>query len=218
MKNMQNIRLFVFICLSMSLVFSPARQLWAQAPTTPKIVFASNLNVKAKGGSDICITNPDGTGRVNLTRGHATDSEPTWSPSGRLILFTSDREGENDLYYMNANGKSIRRVFKKRANRSNPAWAPDGQQIAYCREEEHAIYIAPIDGTNEKRLVSGRHPTWSPEGTEIAFISFDGNPDIRVITLKNRSESVLVPVEQSSLRDPVWSPDGTQIAFTRIHI
>ena len=211
-------RFFILCCFSLILAFIYAGQIHAQAPKTAKIVFASNLNVKAKGGGDIYIMNPDGTGRVNLTRGNANDSEPTWSPSGRRILFTSDRDGENDLYYMNANGKSIRRVFKKRANRSNPAWAPDGQQIAYLRGEEHAIYIAPIDGANEKRLVSGRHPTWSPEGTEIAFVSFDGNLDIRVINLKTRSERVLVPMKQSFLRDPVWSPDGTKIAFTRIDI
>ena len=215
--RMKSIRIFIFCCV-ISVVMLAIGQALADAPATAKIVFASSLNVKAKDGSDIYIMNPDGTGRVNLTRHNANDSEPTWSPSGKHILWTSDRDGENDLYYMNANGKSIRRVFKKRANRSNPAWAPDGQQIAYYRGEEHAIYIAPRNGANEERLVNGWHPTWSPEGTEIAFVSFDGSLDIRVIDLKTRSERVLVPMEQSLLRDPVWSPDGTKIAFTRIDI
>ena len=190
-------------------------QALAAAPATAKIVFTSNLNVKVKDKSDIYIMNPDGTGRVNLTRHNAKDSEPTWSPSGRHILFTSDRDGDNDLYRMNADGTNVRRIFKKWAKRSNPAWAPEGRQIAYFREDEQAIYIADIDGANEKRLVNGWHPTWSPDGTEIAFVSLAEGLDIRVIDLKTRLERVLVPMEQSLLHEPVWSPDGTKIAFNR---
>ena len=216
---MKNICLFVFVCLSLSLVFNPVLQIWAKAPATAKIVFASTLNVKAKGGSDIYIMNPDGTGRVNLTRHNAKDSEPTWSPSGRHVLFTSDRDGGNDLYRMKADGKDVRRIFKKFANRSNPVWSPDGQQIAYYHEDEHAIYIADVDGKNEERLVSGWHPTWSPDGTEIAFVSLEDGVDIRGINLRTRSERVLVPIELLSFfHAPVWSPDGTKIAFSRFSI
>ena len=205
----------ILYLLSLLLIFSGISDVLAAAPATAKIVFASSLNVKAKGGSDIYIMNPDGTGRVNLTRHNAKDSEPTWSPSGRHILFTSDRDGDNDLYRMNADGTNVRRIFKKWAKRSNPAWAPEGRQIAYFREDEQAIYIADIDGANEKRLVNGWHPTWSPDGTEIAFVSLAERLDIRVIDLKTRLERVLVPMEQSLLHEPVWSPDGTKIAFNR---
>ena len=215
---MKNIHLFVFVCLILGLVFSSTQQIWAKAPATAKIVFASNLNVKAKGGSDIYIMNPDGTGLVNLTHHNAKDSEPTWSPSGRHILFTSDRDGISDLYRMNADGTNVRKIFEKWANRTNPAWSPNGRQIAYFRGDEKSIYIASIDGDNEERLVNGWHPTWSPDGTEIAFVSLEERLDIRVIDLKTRLEKVLVPMEDSLLSSPVWSPDGTKIAFTRVNI
>ena len=211
---MRSIRIFILCCVTLIVMLAMVQALVA-APATAKIAFASSLNVKAKGGSDIYIMNPDGTGRVNLTRHNAKDSEPAWSPSGRHILFTSDRDGGNDIYRMNADGTNVRRIFKKWAKRSNPAWAPDGQRIAYFREDEQAIYIADIDGANEKRLVNGWHPTWSPDGTEIAFVSLAEGLDIRVIDLKTRLERVLVPMEQSLLHEPVWSPDGTKIAFNR---
>ena len=204
--------------LSLLLIFSGISGVLAAAPATAKIALASSLNVKAKGGSDIYIMNPDGSDRINLTRHDAEDSEPTWSPSGRHILFTSDRDGGNDLYRMNADGTNVRRIFKKWANRSNPVWSPDGQQIAYYHEDEHAIYIADIDGKNEERLVNGWHPTWSPDGTEIAFVSLAGGFGIRVIDLRTRLERVLVLIEGVLLHEPVWSPDGTKIAFTRFSI
>ena len=214
---MKSIRIFIFCCAT-SIVMLAIDQALAAAPPTAKIAFASSLNVKAKGDSDIYIMNPDGTGRVNLTRHNAKDSEPTWSPSGRHILFTSDRDGDNDLYRMNADGTNIRRIFKKWANRSNPTWSPDGGQIAYFHGDAEAIYIASIDGANEKRLVKGWHPTWSPDGTEIAFVSLEGGLDIRVIDLKTGLERVLVPMEQALLlQEPVWSPDGTKIVFKRVN-
>ena len=204
--------------LSLLLVFKGISGVFADAPATAKIVFASNLNVKAKGGSDIYIMNPDWSGRINLTRHDAQDSEPTWSPSGKHILFTSDRDGDNDLYRMNADGTNVRKIFEKWANRLNPTWSPDGRQIAYYRGHEQAIYIGSIDGTNEERLVNGWHPTWSPDGTEIAFVSLGDSLDIRVIDLKTRLERGVVPMEKSLLHEPVWSPDGTKIAFTRVKI
>ena len=213
---MKSIHIFILCCV-ISVVILAMDQALAAAPATAKIVFASSLNVKVKDKSDIYVMNPDGTGRVNLTRHNAKDSEPTWSPSGRHILFTSDRDGGSDIYRMNADGTNVRRVFKKWANRSNPVWSPDGRQIAYYRKDDQAIYIADIDGANEERLVNGWHPTWSPDGTEIAFVSLAGSLDIRVIDLKTRLERVLVPMEQVLLHEPVWSPDGTKIAFNRIN-
>ncbi len=214
---MKSIRVFIFYFM-ISVVLLAIGQVLAEAPATAKIVFASRLNVKVKDKSDIYIMNPDGTGRINLTRHNAKDSEPTWSPSGRHILFTSDRDGGNDLYRMNADGTNVRRIFKKWARRSNPAWSPDGRQIAYFHGDEEAIYIADIDGKNEKRLVNGWHPTWAPDGTEIAFVSFAEGLDIRVIDLKTSLERVVVSVERSLLHAPVWSPNGAKIAFSRFNI
>ena len=215
--NMKILMAFCILILALTGIFT----VFADAPKTPKIVFSSSVNLKAKEGSDIYIMNPDGSGRIRLTRHNPSDSEPVWSPSGKHILFTSDRDGGNDLYRMNADGTNVRRVFKKWADRSNPAWSPDGRQIAYFHGDDHAIYIASIDGRNEERLVTGSHPTWSPNGKEIAFVSLDRSFDIRVVDLKTRLERVVVPMEMekvSLLREPVWSPDGTKIAFVRVNI
>ena len=213
---MKSMRIFILCCVPLVVMLAMDQAL-AAAPATAKIVFGSSLNVKVKNKRDIYIMNPDGTGRINLSGHNSKDSEPTWSPSGRHILFASDRDGGNDLYRMTADGRDVRRIFKKFANRLNPAWSPDGQQIAYYREDDQAIYIADIDGKNEEYLVKGWDPTWSPDGSEIAFMSLEGSFDIRAIDLKTRSERVVVPNEESILHGPVWSPDGTKIAFGRFH-
>ena len=70
------------------LVFSSNTAVWAKAPETAKIVFMS----KRDGNPEIYIMNPDGSEQVNLTQHRAADYVPVWSPNGKYILFSSDRD------------------------------------------------------------------------------------------------------------------------------
>lgn len=201
-------------------VFDSLLSVFAKAPETAKIVYTSEPNVKLKGNRDIYIMNPDGTGQVNLTRHPAADSQPTWSPTGEKILFTSNRDGLSDLFLMNPDGTNVRQVFRKLIGRQHGTWSPDGQQIAYYRIDaggKTGIYIAAIDGTGEERITDGWHPAWSPDGSEIAFISLE-NLGIQTINLQTRVEDMVLEMEGATAFDPVWSPDGSKIAFTRIDL
>ena len=56
-------------------------------------------------GADIFVIGADGTGRTNLTRTQSVaEAEPAWSPDGRLIAFTQDR----NIFVMNADGTGRR--------------------------------------------------------------------------------------------------------------
>jgi len=211
---------FFFYPLILLLIFSGLCAIFAKTPTTAKIVFTSQPNGKQKGNRDIYIMNPDGTEQVNLTRHKADDFQPTWSPRGERVLFTSDRAGITDLFLMNADGTNVQQVFQKRVGRQAPTWAPDGKRIAYfrfdARRDEAALYIAAIDGTGEEHIANGWHPTWAPDGSEIAFVSLE-NLEIRTINLETGVEDTVLPMPNAIAFDPAWSPDGTKIAFTRLN-
>ena len=50
-------------------------------------------------------------GRIRrLTSGQSNNEEPSWSPDGRHIAFTSDRGGTKQIFIMNADGARQRAV------------------------------------------------------------------------------------------------------------
>ena len=57
-----------------------------------------------------------------LTNNRAQDVEPRWSPDGRKIVFTSNRDGNNEIYVMNADGSAQTDVSRHPGNDEAPAW------------------------------------------------------------------------------------------------
>jgi TolB protein len=74
-------------------------------------------------GFQIYAINPDGSGDTRLT-GEGRNEYPHWSPDGRFITFTSNRDGSDSIYVMRADGTSQVRVSKGRGGDSQPAWSP----------------------------------------------------------------------------------------------
>jgi TolB protein len=82
--------------------------------------------------SDIFITRPDGTGLEMLTDERGDNQNPSWSPNGRYVAFSSNRSGKTEIYIMSCipgkllpNGERFHRITTMPGENLSPAWSPN---------------------------------------------------------------------------------------------
>ena len=80
---------------------------------------------------DIYVMPIDGSGGGAATRiagGAAFDMQPRFSPDGKRIAFSSDRDGLWNIWTMDVDGKNPRQISRDRRWFVNsPTWSPDGE-------------------------------------------------------------------------------------------
>ena len=147
--------------------------------------------------------------------------DPTWSPDGRSIAFSSDRDGTTDLWVRDVASGADKKVASEATKAS---WAPRGNEIAYINRDG-ALAItgrtAPVHG---RTFETGR-PTWAPEGW-IAVTTLqpystrfrEGTNQLLLVSTTGGAPRRLNPVEHHSIGTrtndgPVWSRDGSKMAF-----
>jgi TolB protein len=95
---------------------------------------------------------------------------------------------------------------------------PADQQIAFERND--AVYIANLDGTNEKKIADGIFPAISPDGTRVAFNTTEKKSDttyvrhMAVVDVATGKVNVFKDVPSENSYYPSWTADGKQILFT----
>ncbi|WP_409434083.1 Tol-Pal system beta propeller repeat protein TolB [Litorimonas sp. RW-G-Af-16] len=91
------------------------------SPRGDKIAF-----VKSGGGKfAIGVMDPDGSNERQLTESYL-DESPTWSPNGRVILFSRSTRGErggSEIWSVDLTGQNLRKVSTP-GQASDPAWSP----------------------------------------------------------------------------------------------
>lgn len=72
----------------------------------------------------------EGGNAEQLTSGMAFDAQPRYSPDGKQIAFTSDRDGGQNIWVLTLSDSTYTQLSKGKANRAeSPDWMPDGQYV-----------------------------------------------------------------------------------------
>ncbi len=81
-----------------------------------------------------------------MTSGDSIDTEPEWSPDGRSLIFTSDREGRPQIYQLNVASKAVTRLTYDGNYNARGRFAPDGKSIIMLhRGDDRRFTVAKLD-------------------------------------------------------------------------
>jgi TolB protein len=169
----------------------------------------------------LCMVIPTGVGGVaRLTGETAHDFYPSFSPSGKTILFASNRNGNYDLYLKQLDGDILTQLTTDIGDVSSASFSPDGKQVVFSNSvggKPSALWTVDSDGKHALLLYEGAgniaSPVWSPNGKSIAFaMSSAAAPESYEVFILDLETKNIAPVTKGHLENTGgsvdWSPDG----------
>ena len=179
-----------------------------------------------------------------LAGGMASEVQPRFSPNGKYISYTSDKEGGDNIWIMNTDGSGKRAITKESFRLLNNAvWTPDNEYLIARKHFTSGrslgageMWMYHIAGGAEGVQLTKRkndqqdagEPEISPDGKYVYFSEdvspgplFQYNKDpngeiynIKRLNLENGSIETVAGGSGGAMR-PQISPDGRYLAFVR---
>ena len=196
---------FYCITLLLALSYSVQAQKWnIETPNTPskKATITTDegtwmdLDVSPDGKSIVfdllgdIYTMPITGGKATLLAGgRAWEVQPRYSPDGKLISYTSDKDGGDNIWLMNSDGSNKRPLTKETYRLlNNASWTPDGQYVVA-----------------RKHFTAGR----SLGAGEMWLYHKNGGDGIQLTKRKNNEQDAGEPVASPDGKYIYWSEDVT---------
>ncbi len=174
---------------------------------------------------DVFVTPVDrGAEAWRLTDNPTRDQDLTWSPDGKTLVYSSNRDGGYRLYAVDVLSRTTKQLTRGTGIDTDPQFSPDGKWIAFRRGPQTSLYLIRPDGRGEQPAVTGPKIyefRWAPDGKWLAFSREDEirNRDAWIVSAAVGETGVIMgtPVnvtDHPGFNDHVrWLPDGSRLAF-----
>jgi len=146
---------------------------------------------------DIFTADLDGNIIKQLTDTPGYDAEPTVSPKGDKIVFTSLRTGDLELYTMNIDGSDVKQITTGLGYDGGAFFSPDGSKLIFrssrpktpeqikeykdllkqglVKPTEMELYVCNADGSDLQKITDLGNANWAPffhpSGKKVIFSS-----------------------------------------------
>ena len=191
---------------------------------------------------EIFLANRAGETLAQLTDNDAYDAEATLSPDGKLVVFTSTRDGDLDLYTMRPDGSEVTRVTDGLGYDGGAFFSPDGSKLIFRASRPQTdeakaeyrellaqglvaptnmeLYICNVDGSELQQITKLGKANWAPffhpSGEKVIFSSnhASGGRTFNLFMV-NLDGTGLEQITYDSEFDafPMFSHDGSQLVW-----
>ncbi|MBY0230618.1 MAG: PDZ domain-containing protein [Gemmataceae bacterium] len=144
-----------------------------QKPTLSKasIVFAY--------ADDLWIVPREGGEAKRLTNGAGVETDPVFSPDGKMVAFTGQYDGNDDVFVVPAAGGQPQRLTYHPGVDQAVGWTRDGKRVLFRSGREAysrltRLYTIGLSGGEPEALPlpRGDHGSYSPDGKSLAYVPF----------------------------------------------
>ena len=193
---------------------------------------------------DIFVADTKGNQLKQLTFEKGYDAEPTVSPKGDKIVFTSTRNGDLDLYTMNIDGSDVKQVTNELGYDGGAFFSPDGTKLIFRSSRPKTaeeikeykdllaqdlvmptnmeLYICNVDGSDLKKITDLGTANWAPffhpNGEKVIFSTnhHKEKHDGFNLFMINVDGTGLEQITYDGVFDafPMFSPDGSKLIFS----
>ena len=226
-----------------TIVYSSTHLASSDCPATPKKEDYGNKYIWPVYESyDIFVADTNGNQLKQLTFEKGYDAEPTVSPKGDKIVFTSTRTGDLELFTMNIDGSNVKQVTYELGYDGGAFFSPDGTKLIFRSSRPKTIeeikeykdllaiglvqptnmelYICNVDGSNLTKITDLGSANWAPffhpSGKKVIFSSNHKSKRSFNLFMIDIDGTNLEQITYDKVFDafPMFSPDGKKIVFS----
>jgi Tol biopolymer transport system component/DNA-binding winged helix-turn-helix (wHTH) protein len=197
------------------------------SPDGTSVVYSADVD----GTPHLFVSTLDGNSERQLTNGEAGEAQPSWSPDGKRIAFTSVRKSGIWLIDLNGGQPLPLTTFGSRAS-----WSPDGAEIAFQSGDDieygwtaydalppSTIWIVDVASKKTTALTapanpSGGHgaPSWRRDGKRIVFSSCDHERCGIFTIARDASGLTQLATDSRRLASPLFAADGRTVYYLHL--